>query len=185
MPTVHGPPLRTISARPSCTCSAMVGESSVNRFALGAAIGICAASINARASGCAGIRRPTLGSPAVTTSGTREFFGTMIVRGPGQKRFARRSAFSGPFARQPARHFDRRHVDDQRTRIRPSLGFEDALHGRFVERIRAQPVDGLGRERDQASGAQQLRRSCYFGAHSGMSAPSPAVLPVLCQTRYA
>ena len=44
------------------------------------------------ASGCAGTRSPTLESPPVVTSGTRAFFSTSKVSGPGQHASARRSA---------------------------------------------------------------------------------------------
>ena len=103
-------------ARPSGTCSAVVGESSVNRFALGAAIGICAASINARAIGCAGIRRPTLGSPAVTISGTLGLLGNDDRQRAGPETLGEAFGIIGPFARQLAGHFDRGHMDDQRAR---------------------------------------------------------------------
>ena len=71
-------------ATPSGTWRAAVGESSVKRFALGAAIGTPATRINSSATGWAGMRRPTVGSPAVTISGIRACFGTTSVRGPGQ-----------------------------------------------------------------------------------------------------
>src|ERR1019366_5141974 len=73
----------------------MVGEIPVNRFALGAATGTCAASISAKATGCAGIRTPTVGNPAVTMSGTADNLGTTSVNGPGQNRSARMRAVSG------------------------------------------------------------------------------------------
>src|SRR6185312_16409172 len=72
-----------------------VGESSVNRLALGAAIGTVAASRIARATGCDGTRTATVSSPAVTMSGTNDRFGTTSVSGPGQKASARRSAARG------------------------------------------------------------------------------------------
>jgi hypothetical protein len=62
----------------------VVGDSSVKRLALGAAMGTPAARINSSASGCAGTRRPTVGNPAVTMSGTSARLGTIKVNGPGQ-----------------------------------------------------------------------------------------------------
>ena len=65
-------------------------------------------------------------------------------------------------------------VNDQRIVGGPLLGFEDAAHGRRVERIRAQPVHGLGRKRDEAARAQN--RCCFGDAarvgrqHPGMPA---------------
>jgi len=43
------------------------GESSVNRLALGAAKGMRAAQMSACATGCAGMRKATVGRPAVTS----------------------------------------------------------------------------------------------------------------------
>ena len=57
--------------------------------------GMAAASITARATGCAGIRTATVPSPAVTSSGTSADRGSTIVSGPGQKRAASRSTTSG------------------------------------------------------------------------------------------
>src|SRR6202521_4635057 len=51
------------------TWSAVVGESSVKRLALGAASGTPAAPMRASAIGWAGMRRPTVGRPAVTMAG--------------------------------------------------------------------------------------------------------------------
>ena len=94
-----------------------------------------------------------------------------------------------PIGGQRLRHRNRIHVYDQRARARPPLGGEDALHRRRVKRIRAQPVDGFGREGHQAPGADQLRGMGYaglVGAHSGASSlSSPATRPVLRHTRYA
>jgi hypothetical protein len=44
-----------------------------------------------------------------------------------------------------------RDVHDHRVVVRPALGFVDARHGGRVFRIRAEAVDGLGRESDQAA----------------------------------
>ena len=65
-------------------CAAAVGESSVKRLALGAAMGTPAARISSSARGCAGMRRPTVGRPAVTMSGISGCLGTTSVSGPGQ-----------------------------------------------------------------------------------------------------
>src|SRR5271155_60544 len=67
----------------------------MNRFALGAAMGTPAASIKLIATGCAGIRIPTAGNPAVTMSGMLGDFGSTSVNGPGQKRLASSSASYG------------------------------------------------------------------------------------------
>jgi hypothetical protein len=67
----------------------------VNRFALGPANGNRDFRINANATGCAGIRTPTVPKPAVTSFGTRLAFGKTSVNGPGQYRAASFSAASG------------------------------------------------------------------------------------------
>jgi hypothetical protein len=85
-PTSVGPPSSTSKSSPKAvrTCSAVVGESCVKRFALGAAIGTPDSRISANATGCAGMRIPTVGNPAVTSSGTVDRFGSTRVNGPGQ-----------------------------------------------------------------------------------------------------
>lgn len=98
MPTLHGPPSSTsTSAEPndSSTCRAVVGDTSFERLALGAATGTCAARSNVKASGCAGTRTPTFASPATTLEGTSAAFSSTIVSGPGQKRVANSSAYAG------------------------------------------------------------------------------------------
>jgi len=66
----------------------------VERFALGAATGILAAESSAYATGCAGTRMATVGSPAVTLSGTALVYGKTNVSGPGQNSRANNSAVS-------------------------------------------------------------------------------------------
>ncbi len=71
-------------SRSSSTCAAVVGLGRPKELALGAAIGMPAAAISARATGCDGTRTPTSGRPAVTTSGTSGPRGSSSVSGPGQ-----------------------------------------------------------------------------------------------------
>src|SRR6266481_4209763 len=72
--------------RPRRTWSAVVGESSVKRLALGAASGTPAARMRANAIGWAGMRRPTVGRPAVTMAGIvdDEDEGGAELRSPGR-----------------------------------------------------------------------------------------------------
>src|SRR2546430_495152 len=80
----RGPPGRigsTRPPRPRNTCPAVVGDSSAERLALGAATGTPAASSSARATGCAGTRTATVGPPAVTASGTAAAFASTSVSG--------------------------------------------------------------------------------------------------------
>ena len=66
------------------------------------------------------------------------------------------------------------HVHDQGVVRRPALGAVDAGHRRVVGRDRAQPVDGLGRERHEATPAQgrgrRLDRGCGRGEDPAQSA---------------
>jgi hypothetical protein len=47
-------------------------------------------------------------------------------------------------------------VHDHRVRGRPVLGAEDLAHGIGVIGVRAKPVDGFRRKRDQLAGAQRF-----------------------------
>ena len=58
-------------------------------------MGTSAAAMMARHRGWAGQRIPTVSSPAVTTSGTRDLRGRIMVMGPGQNRSARVQAAAG------------------------------------------------------------------------------------------
>src|SRR5205814_1251969 len=92
-PPEVGPPSNNRSIRPSrlrSTCSALVGEMRLDRFALGAAMGTPAAVNNDRATTFAGTRNATVAPPAVTMSGTHDRFGTTNDNGPGQNRCANR-----------------------------------------------------------------------------------------------
>ena len=67
----------------------------MNRFALGAAMGMPACRINASATGWFGMRTPTVSRPAVTISGIDACLGSTSVNGPGHQRRASLSAASG------------------------------------------------------------------------------------------
>ena len=68
----------------SYTWAAVVGLGRPERLALGAAMGLRAASISALAAGWAGKRTATVSRPAVTASGTASDLGKISVIGPGQ-----------------------------------------------------------------------------------------------------
>src|SRR5260370_22754512 len=82
-------------------CSAVVGESSVKRLALGAAMGTPASARSAKATAFAGTRRPTEGRPAVTTSGMHGRLGRTNVKGPGQNSRASFVAAAGHSVTSP------------------------------------------------------------------------------------
>ena len=46
-------------------------------------------------------------------------------------------------------------MGDQRVEARPALGLEDAGDGRAIGGVAGQPVDGLGRDRDDLAGLEQ------------------------------
>ena len=78
---------------------AVVGETCPKRLADGAAIPEPPSAVNApsnwRATGCNGMRSPTLSWPPVTASATCAARGTISVSGPGQNAAASRRAPSG------------------------------------------------------------------------------------------
>ena len=53
-------------------------------------------------------------------------------------------------------------VGDQRVEARPALGLEDRRHGGRIGRVRAQAIDGLGRQDDQPARAQGAGGRLYF-----------------------
>ena len=113
-------------------------------------MGRALASISASATGWEGTRAATVGSPPVVTSGTR--FRARQDKGqrPGPEarrglRRSRRHARGDALERGHTRQ-----VDDQRVAPRPLLGFEDARDRGAGQRVGAEPVDGLGRERRRA-----------------------------------
>ena len=82
------------------TCSAEVGESRLERLALGAAKGPWKRWMTACIKGWEGHLRATEFKPAVTSSGMIGFLGTTKVKGPGQKCFARSAAIEHQLAAQ-------------------------------------------------------------------------------------
>ena len=59
-------------------------------------------------------------------------------------------------------------MHDQRIEARPLLGREDLGHRGRVQRIGAEPIDGLGRKRDDIAAGKRLRGLldgvlCRFG----------------------
>ena len=68
------------------TALADVGLIEPKRFALGAASGLSKALITRLKMALELTRTATVGNPAVTRSGTIDFFGSSSVNGPGQKR---------------------------------------------------------------------------------------------------
>ena len=89
-------------------------------------------------------------------AGTCGLLGNNKVKGPGQNASINKRPLRGNVDRHHAQLLLVDDVDDQRIPRRPLLGLEDSLHRRLVESIRAQSVDGLGRERHRASAAQQF-----------------------------
>ena len=130
------------------TCSAVVGEISVKRLALGAASGISADRMRASATGCAGMRRATVLSPAVTMSGMAGCFFTAFltttVSGPGQNFLVSKSAVAGHSA---ARDFAIS-IDATWTISGPGCGTRfhgiDFGDGDGIEGVRSEAVDGFG-----------------------------------------
>src|ERR1043166_8998113 len=89
--TING----TCPSRSFRTCSAFVGDTSLDRLALGAASGNPQARINCWAKGWDGQRIATVGPPAVTIVGMASLRSRTNVSGPGQNALAAQVAVSG------------------------------------------------------------------------------------------
>ena len=158
-PTGAGPPSTISSMRPrrsASTCAAVVGETWPERLADGATTGPPNAARMARATGWSGTRTPMVSRPAVASCGDRtirDAFGSTSVSGPGQ---------NAPTGARPRRRTapSRRaragvgHVRDQRIERGPALGRIEPGDRLAVGRVGAEPIDGLGRKRDEPAGRQ-------------------------------
>src|ERR1019366_7501019 len=89
-----------LSPRDFRTCSAFVGETRLDRFALGAARGKPHSLITAWMNGWLGQRTPTVGPPAVMMPGISAARGSTSVKGPGQNALSRLPARAGQLATQ-------------------------------------------------------------------------------------
>ena len=159
-PTRHGPPSTTTSTtspRSASTCAAVVGEGRPDRFADGAATGTPAARSSASATGWSGTRTATLGSPAVAARGSASAAVQHQRQRPGPERVRQPQRQGGRARGHPPGGLRVRRVDDHGVVGRPALRREDARHRRRVQRVRAQPVDRLRRERHQPAVAQHRR----------------------------
>ncbi len=168
-PTAQRPASITMSMRPRrsvSTWAALVGETWPERLAEGATTGPSNALSKACATGCAGTRTAMLSSPASARSATPQSgrFGSTSVSGPGQNAAASRAAAASNWASR-LRRLDVRDMGDQRIEGRPALGGVEAGDGLAVARVGAEPIDGLGRKRDQPAlakaggcGLDRLRR---------------------------
>ena len=161
MPRSVAPQSMISGIRPSrlcSTCSARVGLIEPLALAEGAASGRPVARSSACIAGCAGTRRPIVGSPAVTSDAMPASgrSGTTSVSGPGQCCSASVSASLAELA-DPLGSGEIRHVHDQRVEARPALGLVDARDGVGVGRVGGEAVDRLGRHRDWLAGEDQPR----------------------------
>ena len=161
-PTRLGPPSSTTSTsspRSARTCAAVVGLTRPKRFADGAAMPPPNASSNASATGWSGTRRPTVGA----TAGRR--VGDAV--GPLAQHERERT---GPERRAPARARRRvrrcaysssvgagRDVHDHRMVGGSALHAVQPAQRVGVRGVGAEPVHGLGRERDESRRARSTR----------------------------
>ena len=125
------------------------------RFAEGATSGAPAASISARATGCAGTRSASVSSPARASRLMRQFAetGATIVSGAGPKgrREFLRACVEPRLARGRSRVGE---MCDQRIERGPPLRRVDRRDGGVRGREPREPVDRLRRHRDQPARAQ-------------------------------
>jgi len=54
-------------------------------------------------------------------------------------------------------------MDDERIETRPLFRFENFCDRERIERVRRQPINGLGRQRDDFARAQQFNRRQWIG----------------------
>ncbi len=159
MPTGLRPASRIKSTLPSrsfSTCSAIVGDTRFERFALGAAIGRPSASINLYARKQSGIRTPTVSPPAVTISGIRSVRGSTIVSGPHQKRCGQLRSRERPSAHDFPNHLDIMTVNNQRIRRGPALRLKDRGHRLGIRGVGTETINRLGRKRDETAAAEHF-----------------------------
>ncbi len=103
----HPAPSRFDRPMLSRTCCAVVGESSVKRFALGAAMGTPASRIRCQRDRLAGMRMPTVVHSGGQPIRNMRLFGQYQRQRPGPKFTCQVFSSLRPFAHQAARHFDR------------------------------------------------------------------------------
>ena len=106
--------------------------------------------------GCEGTRMATVSWPPVTTSCTLAARGSTMVSGPGQNLSASLRGGFGHLAHPAVQDTRTVEMHDDRMRSRAAFRLEDAAHGRGVLRVRAQPIDGFGRKRDELAVTQRL-----------------------------
>ena len=130
----------TRSPSPSATWSAVVGLTRPAGFALGAATGSAVASSSARATGCAGSRRPTVSPPALTRRDKRASLGARQDQGQRAGPEARGEALGelAP-ANQRAGRGAVGDVDDQRVEAGRPLAAKIAATARSSVAIAPRP----------------------------------------------
>ena len=169
-PTRVGPPSMMRSMRPprsASTCCAVVGETWPERFAEGATTGLAEGAQAARAPPDDRARAPRWCRAPPSQArrpGNQASCGSTSVSGPGQNASASRAAAASKRARRRAAARIR-NMRDQRIEGRPALGRIEPRHRRAVRRVRAEPVDGLGREGDQTARRQHAHRRGRSAQH--------------------
>ena len=99
---------------------------------------------------------------ARSATGQSVVLGSTSVSGPGQNASA--SAIAGASKRAICRRGGEiADMGDQRIEGRPALGLVEPRDGGRVGGIGAEPIDGLGRERDQAALGQAARGRGHGG----------------------
>ncbi len=159
-PRIGPPSMTSATASPSMAATSFASRASGCPDRLADVVGSGpSADASARGAGWSGTRTPIVGVPAASTSGRRTPGWTVStsVRPPGQK--ASREDASG--GRRDAQTPGLVGVGEQHGHGllgRPPLRGEQALDGVRQREVRGDPVDGVGRDRDDPAGAQQLDR---------------------------
>ena len=153
-------------SRSASTWAAEVGLTWPERLAEGATTGRRDGLEQAARQGCAGTRNATLASPArarsQTVVGGRGRDDERQGTGPEGASERERRLVEAPFG---ASRLEARHMRDQRIEFRPALRRVERGDGARVRRVGAEPVDGLGREGDEAAAAQEGRSLGDAGRH--------------------
>ena len=158
--------------RSASTCCAVVGDTWPERFADGATSGRPTAARMSRATGWLGTRTAMVSRPAVASSATGQSGTPGQHQGQRAGPERRREPLGGGVeARERARGGSVGHVGDQRIERRSALGLIEAGDRLGVGGVGAEPVDGLGREGDEAARGQHARGQRGRRATLGRTVP--------------
>ncbi len=184
IPTVVRPPSRIIATRSpktSRTCCAVVGESSVNRLALGAAMGTPDSRISSSAMGMRGHPNADGVQPGCQSIRHVRLFRQYQCQRPRPKLSGQFFGLLRPVAHQRARHFDGAHVNDQWTLGRPAFRGVNLVDGCGIEGVSAQSVHGFRRKGNELADADQFGSTSNFTSRASLLLHRPRLCRCVCR----